>query len=403
MLKKLLQTKYLLLLILIFTLLTRLFHFAYPNGYIFDEVYHAFTAKQYLIGSKNAWDPWAIPPKGVAYEWTHPPLAKEIMAVSMFIFNSTDAWAWRLPGILFGVLSVFLISVIAFLLFENLNMAVLCAFLFSLDGLSFVESRTGMNDIYFLTFLLVSLLFFIKKRFIISAIFLGLSLSSKWSALYMFPVYILLLFFYGQWRKIPFFLIIPLTVYILSYIPYFLLGFDFNQFLQLQQQMWWYHTSLKATHDYTSPWWSWPLNLYPVWYFVDYTDGKIGNIFASGNLLLALLGIMALLKTCWDFIKKRQINLAIILLGYFVFWLPWAFSPRVMFLYHYTPSMPFLCLSLAFQLNKLLLQKKYYLFYFLLVLVAVGFLLTYPFLVAIPLPKDILQLFFLTNLTKNPF
>src|SRR3989338_11109219 len=109
MLIKKIKPKHILIFILVITTILRLCRLDYPNKYVFDEVYHAFTAKEYLKGSKEAWEWWTTPPPGVAYEWTHPPLTKEIMTASMFIFRSQDAWAWRLPGALLGILSVYLI------------------------------------------------------------------------------------------------------------------------------------------------------------------------------------------------------------------------------------------------------------------------------------------------------
>src|SRR5260221_7420806 len=103
------QPKKILILILGFATFSRIFNIWYPTGYVFDEVYHAFTAKEYLLNHKEGWEWWNSPPAGVAYEWTHPPLAKEIMALSMGVVHSTDAWAYRLPGALLGVLSVYLV------------------------------------------------------------------------------------------------------------------------------------------------------------------------------------------------------------------------------------------------------------------------------------------------------
>lgn len=404
MIKKFLTPKYILIAILIFTFLTRAFLIAYPKTYVFDEVYHAFTAKEYLISSHAAWDPWAMPPKGVAYEWTHPPLAKEIMALSMIIFNSTDPWTWRLPGVIFGTLSVFLVYKLAEKLFRKTSVALLSAFIFSLEGLTLVQSRTGMNDIYLIVFLLAAFLFFFEKRYFYSALFVGLGLASKWTALYTIPVFIALLIYQKQSLKSVYFIVLPLIIYLISYIPYFMLGFNPTQFIQLQQQMWWYHTRLKAVHDYMSPWWSWPFDLYPVWYFVDYAGNNTANIFASGNPIVFWLGIPAIILTVTDFIKKRTYNLGLLLIGYFIFFLPWAFSPRIMFLYHYSPSVPFLSIILGYQLNFLYEnQKKRSLLITLLLLMFLGFIFIYPFLVGIPLPKSLVRLFFFTNMTKNPF
>lgn len=397
------KTSQILIIIILLTAFLRLYRLDYPNKYVFDEVYHAFTAKEYLNGRKVAWEWWTTPPPGVAYEWTHPPLTKEIMAASMFILRTEDAWAYRLPGALLGVLSVYLIYLLGMKLLANQNAALIAAFVFSLDGLNFVQSRTGMNDIYYITFLLASLLLLLNKKFIFSSLLLGLALASKWASIYAYLILIPILLKDRQYRHIPYFIIIPPVVYLISYIP-FLSEHTLEQFKGLQQQMWWYHTGLKATHSYSSPWWSWPLNLYPIWYFVDYQKNNMANIFASGNPVLFWTGSVAMLLTAWEVVKKRSIHLMIISLGFFAFWLPWAISPRIMFLYHFSPSVPFLSLALGYQLQKITHDKKgRQLTFALLFLIVFSFIWIFPFLTGIPLPRDFIKLFFLTNLSKNPF
>lgn len=403
-LKKILKPRALLIFILLLTVLLRLYRLDYPPTYVFDEVYHAFTAKEMAHGSVKAWEWWHTPPEGVAYEWTHPPLAKEIMAFSLLIFRTEDPWAWRLPGVFLGSLSVYLVYAIGRRLFQNRSVALLSTFIFSLDGLNFVQSRTGMNDIYFITFMLASLFFFVDKKFLLSAIFLGLSLASKWTAIYTLLIYIPFLIKERKTFYLSYYLVTLPLVYLLSYLPFFILGHNFRQFLDLQLQMWWYHTGLKATHSYSSPWWSWPLNLYPVWYFVDYQGQKIANIFASGNPIIFWGGLVALVLTLVEVIKKKTTNLIIILVGFFAFWLPWSLSPRIMFLYHFSPSVPFLTLALGYQLNKALADKNYRkLALILLIGITFVFILLYPFLTATLLPRGSIQLFFTTNLSKNPF
>ncbi len=409
---KKITSKYLLVFILLFTLILRAYQIWYPTGYVFDEVYHAFTAKEYLTGSKDAWEWWTTPPPGVAYEWTHPPLAKEIMTASMFLIGSNDSWAWRTPGILFGTLSVYLVFLLAQALFKNKNISLISAFAFSIDGLNFVQSRTGMNDIYFVTFMLACIYLLITKRFLLSALLLGCAISTKWTGIYLYGLVFLLLLVTKQLKNIFYYALIPPLIYLASYTPFFYLGHTKEQLIELQRQMWWYHSHLKATHDYTSPWWSWPLNLYPVWYFVDYQKNTLSNIFTSGNPAVFWSGAIALLFTMKEFllgkIKKMPkipyLGLFIVIAGYLVFWLPWALSPRIMFLYHYSPSIPFLCIALGYQLEKLMHNKleRWWLLFILGALLIV-FLLIYPILIGLPLPKHILLLFFRTNLTKNPF
>lgn len=438
---KLNSTK-ILIIILVISAFLHLFRLDYPNAYVFDEVYHGFTAKEYLKGSKEAWEWWTTPPPGVAFEWTHPPLAKELMTVSMYLVNTTDAWGWRLPGAILGIISVFLVYKLGERLFSK-STGLVAAFLFSFDGLNFVQSRTGMNDIYLVTFMLASVLFLLNKKFFISAVFLGLAAASKWSALYLLGLNVLLLGYFLLTKKVKFvkvqkagfyFVVITAVIYLLTYLPFFLLNHNYgNQnnwdlFIELQRQMWWYHSNLVATHDYSSPAWSWPLNLYPVWYYVEYhSNGLVSNIFASGNPVLFWMGIGAILITIYDFIlsykkskkvavpinnniSNSEISLSdrdrfvIILLGFFVFWLPWIFSPRIMFLYHYSPSVPFLCLSLGYQVDLMVRNRKSRLIGLSIIgLVVLGFLLVYPMLTGVPLSRDLFSKFFDFNLTKNPF
>lgn len=403
LIKNLIKHKWIIL-ILVLSFFLRIYRFDYPNTYVFDEVYHGFTAIEYSKGEIKAWEWWNTPPPGVAYEWTHPPLAKEIMAGSLLLFKTESPWAWRLPGIIFGVISVYLVYLITKKILHKELTSLIAAFIFSLDGLLFVQSRTGMNDIYVVTFMLASFLLLLHRRFFISAVFLGCALASKWSAVYLFSIIFLVILYQKQYLKFLYFIFIPPIIYVLSYIPFFIQGHDLETFKGLQQQMWWYHSGLKATHDYSSPWWSWPFNFYPVWYFVDYQGEKIANIFASGNPMLFWFGFMGIIMTIYDAVKERSSKLALVVLAYLAFLLPWALSPRIMFLYHYSPSIPFMCIALAYQLNKFSTNKQDRIFLaILLTIIVLSFAFIYPFLTGIPLDKAQVSMFFKTNITKNPF
>lgn len=398
------RAKLLLIAILIFSSLTRLIRLDYPNKYVFDEVYHAYTAKEYLKGNREAWSPWGKSPPGVAFEWLHPPIEKELMTASMFVLRTTDAWAYRLPGALLGILSVFLVYKLGFLLFKKETAALLSSFIFSVDGLVFVQSRTGMNDVYLVAFILVSVAFFVQKRFLLSALFMGISMATKWPGIFLVLMYFPLLVYQRRFKDLIWFFLIPPIIYLLSYTHYFIMGYGWSDLIELHKQIWWYQTNLKATHAYSSPWWSWPLNLYPVWYFVDYQKNAMANIFASGNPLVFWLGSGAIILTAWETIKKRSLNMIITLFGFAVFWLPWAISPRIMFLYHFSPSVPFLCLALGRQVSLILeKEKSRKLAIVILLAILLCFILIFPFLTGIPLSRDFIKIFFFFNLSKNPF
>jgi dolichyl-phosphate-mannose--protein O-mannosyl transferase len=195
------------------------------------------------------------------------------------------------------------------------------------------------------------------------------------------------------------FLIIPLIVYLFSYVPFFTSGHTWQQFDELQHQMWWYHTGLKASHPYTSPWYSWPFLYRPVWYYVNYGQNSISNIYAMGNPVIWWGGVIAIAYVtvlCIKYVvlsmKKRYIihnslySILLLSLGYFGFFLPWALSPRIMFLYHYLPSIPFMCLALGYGLDKIWYDHKYLSIFYLLFSIFVFFYF-YPHLSALPVPK----------------
>src|SRR5262249_21818129 len=101
------------------------------------------------------------------------------------------------------------------------------------------------------------------------------------------------------------FLLLPLVLYLAAYSQFFLMGFSLHEFADLQKQMYWYHTGLKATHPYASDWWEWPLLRKPVWYYVDYNAGpdKISNIFGMGNPLIFWAFLPAVAFALWEWIE----------------------------------------------------------------------------------------------------
>lgn len=346
--------KYLLAVIISFSFLARVGWLGSPKNEYFDEVYHAFTARQILHGNKMAWEWWNTPPEGFAYEWTHPPLAKLGMVLGMMIFGE-NSFGWRIPGALLGVGSVFLVYLISRKLFKDDLVSILGAAVFSLDGLPIVMSRIGMNDTYMLFFMLLSLYFFIKEEDLLSSVGFGLALASKWSVIWVIPIFFIL------WlrRKVKFrpsiiwFLVLPPAVYLLTYLPLFLTGHDLSIWWEMQKQMWWYHTGLRATHPYTSQWWSWPLLIRPIYlYTSNEVNGMVSRIYAFGNPFVFWFGLFSVvISTVFAFVERNR-KLGLVIFCYLIFFVPWAASPRIMFLYHYLPSIPFLAIAAGYVLRR---------------------------------------------------
>lgn len=366
--------------ILAFSLLVRVVNLGTPAKDYFDEIYHAFTARQMLIFNPKPWDWMSKPPEGFAYEWTHPPLGKEIMAESMRIFG-VSSFAWRLPGALLGVVIVLCVYLIAKKLSKSYDVAVISALLISLDGLVLTMSRIGTADVYFLALALVSYYFFLDKRDFFSAVFLGFAAAAKWSTIWFLPVFAVTWLIWRRkfTRSLIWFFVLPPLIYVFSYLPMFSFGWDLKHLWGMQEQMWWYHSRLKATHPYSSLWWTWPLMERPVYLYQDFHDGIIANIYAIGNPFFFWAGALSVLWSIWIFIRKRFAALAILIFGYLVTFAPWAASPRIMFLYHYLPALPFMAIILAY-----MLRKNKYLIFPVILAIFVCFIYFYPHWTAIP-------------------
>ncbi|MFH0942766.1 MAG: phospholipid carrier-dependent glycosyltransferase [Candidatus Beckwithbacteria bacterium] len=377
----------LLFLLFIISIFFRTFRLSQPKAYVFDEVYHTFTAQEMAKGNQHAWEWWVPSPPGVAYEWTHPPLAKLAMAGSISLLGDRS-FAWRFPSAVFGTLSVAVVYFIGKQLFKNNHLALLAAAIFSFDGLQLTMSRVGMADSLLTLLMLLACLFFYQSKFRLTGIFLGLALATKWSAVLLYPVFGILLLpkIIKNTQKVKFFfqlaysfLLTPLVIYFLTFIPFFNTGHTLAQWWELQRQMYYYHSHLNATHQYQSMAWQWPLLVRPVWFYVDYAKNSIANIYNLGNPAIFWGGLVALFFS-------RNFTL---LISYFLLFFPFVFSPRIMFLHHYLPALPFLCLIIAQAIYQHKLLAKYY-----LLLVILLFLFFYPLNTAISLPVNLVKYWF---------
>ena len=166
----------------------------------------------------------------------------------------------------------------------------------------------------------------------------------------------------------------------------FFTGHNLSTWWGMQEQMWWYHTGLKATHPYTSPWWEWPFLIRPIYlYTSDEVGGWVSRIYAFGNPAVFWFGLLSIiLSSIYSYIERNK-NLAFVVFAYLIFFVPWALSPRIMFLYHYLPSIPFLAIATGYVLRR---NQKLILGY--LVIGLLLFIYFYPHWAGlrIPLPLD---------------
>ena len=347
-----------------------------PDAYVFDEVYHAYTAGQYAAGNHDAyvWNTKA-PREHVGYTWNHPPAGILFMTAGITIWGD-NAFGWRIASTIFGATGVVLAYLLALAITRRKAVAVVAALLLLLDGLYVVQSRIGMLDIFGTVFMLGA--FYALYGYLTSppervrgsllrlGLFLGLAIATKWNAAYasLFIGLVVL------WRSARVYVkagrnlrddgvrahllwvpagmvVLPALVYLAAYVPFFLTGHDLGQFVELQRQIFRYHTHLQATHTYQSRWWQWPLTLRPVWYYTLRTNETVANIYAGGNTVLYGLFVPAVIGVAARWSRQRTAAAIVLVIGFFGQWLPWALVPRIAFAYHFLPAVPFGCLALA--------------------------------------------------------
>lgn len=389
----------------------------------FDEIYFVRTAVEHIE---------SIHP----YEWTHPPLGKNIIAASILIFGE-NPFGWRLIGSVCGVIMLLVMYILIKNMFGKTPVAVCGTLLLGFDFMRLVQSRIGTIDTYAVLFILLS--YFFMYRYItterdapfgksvlplaLSGLFFGLSFTVKWIGFYagagLLIIYVIRqvqLWHYYNLNKKPgfasyffntilfsflFFVIVPALIYYVNYIPYglargmsiqggMLWSADyFNMVWQNQESMFHYHSTLDATHGGSSFWWQWLFNIKPILYVNSYVEGMRASYAAFGNPVLYWGGLAAIIAVTIRIISYKDGKALFIVIGYLAQLLPWVAVTRVVFAYHYLPSTLFLVLAVAYIFNTIFEREKpgykNYVYGFTAVTGAV-FLIFYPALSGVYLP-----------------
>ena len=352
------------------------------NSAYFDEIYHARTAYEHILGCEP-------------YENTHPTLGKLILSLGIRLFGM-NPFGWRCMGALCGVLMLPVLYHLLWQLFGKTKYALFGTLLFSLDFMHFTQTRIGTIDTYAVLFILLmfdAMAAFVKQDpmqplqkllppLFWAGIFTGLAAASKWTGLY--AALGLAVLYFGRlvlaWlRTAPgerevflhralvlcawcclFFVVLPFGIYFAAFLPVTLLpqnaGHIWSAFWGYQKHMLAYHSALTATHYFASPWYEWPLLWRPIWYFANShmtSTGLAGSLSCMGNPLLWWAGAAAMVYAAVDAFRRKTPAACFILIGYLAVFLPWVGITRTTFIYHYFPAVPFLCLAVTYVFRRL--------------------------------------------------
>lgn len=377
---------------------------SYLNGTYFDEIYHGRTAYEMINDL-------------YCYENTHPPLGKIFIALGVLMFGM-NPFGWRFVGTVFGILMIPIIYNFAKKFFKETWISVITTLLFTFDFMHFVQTRISTIDVFVTLFIMLSYYFMycytkysfydtpLKKTFIplgLCGIAMGFSWACKWTGIYSSAGLCIIFFaqmakrfleyiyaakfpdgktgeiehkdilgsFYKKFFKTIgfcciFFIVIPAAIYIMSYIPFNDGYKDENgkernvieRMVENQKGMFDYHSGLDAEHDFGSKWYQWPIMHRPIWYYSgSESDTMREGISAFGNPLVWWAGIPAFAFMLYLIVKERDRKAAFLSIGYLSQFAPWFLVTRVVFIYHYFPSVPFVTVMVAYSMYRIVQYK----------------------------------------------
>lgn len=382
---------------------------SYKNSAYFDEIYFATSAYEYANGK-------------LATEWTHPHLGKIIQSIPVLVFGM-NPFTYRLMGNIAGILMIIVMYMFGKIIFKNSRYGYIAAILMACDNFHFAQTRMGTVDSFLVLFCMISTYFMYKfliqdntetlrkklKNLFWCGLFFGFAVSVKWSAMYTGLGLAILLFskiiyetiknqkFNKQYLIILtscvlFFVVIPLIIYITCYFSFQTVYGevkDISQLMKHTQDIYNFHSTLDATHPFSSEWYTWPIMLRPVWYYVSQVNSAItSTICGIGNPAIWWFGIIALFYVLISALIKRNKENIFIIIMYLAVWLPYVIISRLMFLYHYFMALPFVMLAivsfLRFMENKF--NKKWIVPTYLLIVLLL-FWIFYPVVSGVPTPK----------------
>ncbi len=357
------------------------------NSMYFDEIYHGRTAYEHI---RNIYP----------YEITHPPLGKLLIALGIELFGMTP-FGYRFMGTFFGVLMLLPLYVLLKNMFGKTKVAICGTTLFAFEFMHYTQTRIATIDTYGVFFILVSFLFMWRwitapydapmrktiRELALSGLAFGLGCACKWTVVYGGVGLALLwllrvcmkyrargLSAYGRellgtvGASLVFFVLVPLVIYCLSYIPYGLAeGMSFpgslvsGDYYRLiwdnQVYMLTYHSGVNQYHPYSSRWYQWVLDLRPILYYLNYGETTKSAFGAFNSPLISWAGLAALFAMIPAFWKRRKPTAVLIWVGYLCQLLPWVIITRTTFSYHYFGCSLFLVLAICFVLDELITRN----------------------------------------------
>lgn len=342
---------------------------SYYGSMFFDELYHGRTAYEILHHL-------------TIYETAHPHLGKVLIIPGIKLFGMTP-FGWRFTNVLFGGFIIILIYLFGLALFGGQIYAFTVSLFTTYSFMHFTQSRIALIDTFGVFFVLLSsylFYMFIKKQHItylvLSGIAYGLASAVKWSSIFL-AVGLLLATLYLIFSRYPLkknyssykILLYGIGTHIFLAIAVYLATFfiftdytyhSLQAVIDYQFGMYDYHTTLKATHSYSSSWWEWITDAKPMCYYRQTEGNVFSSITVFGNPLLFWSGVIFMADFTYTTIKQSSIERVLVLSTFFGLYLPYIFIGRLMFIYHFYYALPFMFLGITAAWKSIIEDRKSY-------------------------------------------
>ncbi len=345
----------------------------------FDEIFYATTAYQYLHGLNP-------------YVAVHPPLGMLFIAIGIAIFGMT-AFGWRIIPDIAATLIIPVVYILAKRIFKSRVAAILASLLIIFEPMHFVMGHIAFLDGIVTLFILLEYYFlyqYLELRtnthnlyqclpsWLWIGISMGVAMSCKWSGLY-FALPLLIGLIYGEIfiNKPTFkqfiisfsyailtFVLLPLIIYSLSYVPFIYSQTDtelFSFIWRIQTYMYDFqaHGLANATHPYASSWYEWPSLKKPmsIFFWSDPKSSLAVSIAFIANPLISILTFPIIVSLAILGIIQKKFQPWFIFSAICAQLLPYAFITHIMFLYYFYSTIPLIILGIVYLQQQLNWQK----------------------------------------------
>ena len=193
-----------------------------------------------------------------------------------------------------------------------------------------------------------------------------------------------------------FFIIIPVIIYVTCYFTFQTVHGEvknFEDFFEITGDMFHFHSTLEATHPFSSEWYTWPITYKPVWFYMSrLEDMSISTICNIGNPIIWWFGTIAMVFNLVMTVIKRKKENIFILIMFLAVWMPFIWIGRVMFLYHYFPALVYIMLAITYIMKFICEKTKTNcIMYVYMIIVLMFFIVFYPVVSGTPISADYKQ------------